>query len=110
MQAYDAAFLSRIHVALHFGELDEASRGQVWRAFVRRAGGCSGISDEELALLAQRPVNGRQIKNAVRTAHSLARARNEEVSIAHFVETLDAMDEFTEQFEGMRAAELESGH
>ncbi|KAJ6534955.1 P-loop containing nucleoside triphosphate hydrolase protein [Mycena capillaripes] len=110
VQAYDAAFLSRIHVALHFGELDESSRGQVWRAFVRRAGGCPGVSDAELELLAQRPVNGRQIKNAVRTAHSLARARNEEISIAHFVETLDAMDEFTEQFEGMRVAELEGGH
>ncbi|KAJ7825514.1 hypothetical protein B0H13DRAFT_2241203 [Mycena leptocephala] len=110
VQAYDAVFLSRIHVTLHFGELDKASHGQVWRAFVRHADRCSGISDEELALLAQRRSRGRQIKNAVHTAHSLARTRNEEVSIAHFVETLDAMDEFTEQFEGMRAAELESGH
>ncbi|KAJ6473510.1 P-loop containing nucleoside triphosphate hydrolase protein [Mycena vulgaris] len=103
VEAFDEAFLSRIHVALHFAELSEASRGQVWRAFVRRAG-VTGISDVELDLLARRAVNGRQIKNAVRTAHSLARARKEEVGLAHFEETLDAMDEFTEQFEGMKAA------
>ncbi|KAJ6563432.1 P-loop containing nucleoside triphosphate hydrolase protein [Mycena vulgaris] len=103
VEAFDEAFLSRIHVALHFAELSEASRGQVWRAFVRRAG-VTGISDAELDLLARRGVNGRQIKNAVRTAHSLARARKEEVGLAHFEETLDAMDEFTKQFEGMKAA------
>ncbi|KAJ7339963.1 hypothetical protein DFH08DRAFT_1082466 [Mycena albidolilacea] len=36
VQAFDEAFLSRIHVALHFGELSEASCAQVWRAFVAR--------------------------------------------------------------------------
>ncbi|KAJ6566537.1 P-loop containing nucleoside triphosphate hydrolase protein [Mycena capillaripes] len=101
VQAFDEAFLSRIHVALHFGELSEASRAQVWRAFVKRAN-LSEISEEQIAQLAKREVNGRQIKNAVRTAHSLALARKESVGLGHFLETLDAMDEFTEQFEGMR--------
>ncbi|KAJ6453758.1 hypothetical protein C8R45DRAFT_631011 [Mycena sanguinolenta] len=101
VQAFDEAFLSRIHVALHFGELNEASRAQVWRAFVSRAG--VQMDDAQIALLAQRLVNGRQIKNAVRTAHSLALARKESVGLNHFMETLDAMDEFTEQFEGMKA-------
>jgi hypothetical protein len=102
VQAFDEAFLSRIHVALHFGELSEASRAQVWRAFLSRARPQIQISEEEIAILARREVNGRQIKNAVRTAHSLARARKESVGLGHFVETLDAMDEFTENFEGMR--------
>ncbi|KAJ6468484.1 hypothetical protein C8R47DRAFT_989947 [Mycena vitilis] len=101
VQAFDEAFLSRIHVALHFGELSEASRAQVWRAFVTRTN-ITGIDEAQIALLAKRPVNGRQIKNAVRTAHSLAVARKEGVGIGHFLETLDAMDEFTEQFEEMR--------
>ncbi|KAJ6587644.1 P-loop containing nucleoside triphosphate hydrolase protein [Mycena vulgaris] len=102
VQAFDEAFLSRIHVALHFTELSEASRAQVWRAFVRKAG-VAGVSDEQIAHLARRAVNGRQIKNAVRTAHSLARGRREEVGLTHFVETLDAMDEFTTQFSEIKA-------
>ncbi|KAJ7028311.1 hypothetical protein C8F04DRAFT_1119630 [Mycena alexandri] len=102
VQAFDEAFLSRIHVALHFGELSEASRAQVWRAFIARANLQSVIDDAQIAMLAQREVNGRQIKNAVRTAHSLARGRREEVRLGHFLETLDAMDEFTVQFEGMK--------
>ncbi|KAJ7092995.1 P-loop containing nucleoside triphosphate hydrolase protein [Mycena belliarum] len=105
VQAFDEAFLSRIHVALHFAELNEASRAQVWRAFLARAGvKSSSVSEEHVALLAQRAVNGRQIKNAVRTAHSLARGRGQEVGLAHFMETLDAMDEFTGQFDRMKVA------
>ncbi|KAJ7783967.1 hypothetical protein DFH07DRAFT_210314 [Mycena maculata] len=101
VQAFDEAFLSRIHVALHFGELSEASRAQVWRAFIAKAG-VQDISDADLAMLARRGVNGRQIKNAVRTAHSLALGRHQAVELSHFIETLDAMDEFTEQFRGMK--------
>ncbi|KAJ7148971.1 hypothetical protein C8R43DRAFT_1193626 [Mycena crocata] len=108
VQAFDEAFLSRIHVALHFGELSESSRAQVWRAFIARANqqglGVDGVGEAEILALAKRAVNGRQIKNAVRTAHSLASGRKERVGIRHFEETLDAMDEFTEQFEMMKTA------
>ncbi|KAF7296934.1 AAA domain-containing protein [Mycena indigotica] len=103
VQAFDEAFLSRIHVALHFSDLTESSRAQVWRAFIARAG--VPVIEEEIGQLAKREVNGRQIKNAVRTAHSLALARKESVGFGHFLETLDAMDEFTAQFEGMKASQ-----
>jgi hypothetical protein len=54
-------------------------------------------------------VNGRQIKNAARTAHSLAVGRGEKVGYEHFVETLNAMDEFNTQFETIRLrGELEA--
>ncbi|KAJ7067648.1 P-loop containing nucleoside triphosphate hydrolase protein, partial [Mycena amicta] len=97
VQAFDEAFLSRIHVALHFSDLTESSRAQVWRAFIARGG--VTIVEEDIALLAKREVNGRQIKNAVRTAHSLAFAKKEAVGFGHILQTLDAMDEFTAQFE-----------
>ncbi|KAJ7271488.1 hypothetical protein C8J57DRAFT_285425 [Mycena rebaudengoi] len=102
VQAFDEAFLSRIHVALHFRELSEPSKAQVWRAFLAKAGAAE-VSPAQISLLAQRDVNGRQIKNAVRTAHSLAVGRKERIGFGHLIETLDAMDEFTEQFEGMKA-------
>ncbi|KAJ7097392.1 hypothetical protein C8R44DRAFT_843635 [Mycena epipterygia] len=109
VQAFDEAFFSRIHVALHFTELSEASRAQVWRAFIARPGAQAvALSDAEIAMLARRNVNGRQIKNAVRTAHSIALGRKEPLGLRHFVETLDAMDEFTQQFEGMKGTEKEA--
>ena len=44
---FDEAFLSRIHVALHFSELPRDARARIWRAFLKKAG-----------LEAQYPVGG----------------------------------------------------
>ena len=44
----------------------------------------------------------RQIKNATRTAQSLAVGRGEELAFRHFEETIDALEEFALDFEGGR--------
>ncbi|KAF9487583.1 P-loop containing nucleoside triphosphate hydrolase protein [Pleurotus eryngii] len=103
VKAFDEAFLSRIHVALHFRELSFESKKQVWQAFIAKAGAKDDITAEEIGELAKKNVNGRQIKNAARTAQSLAIARNEKLAYGHLMETLEAMDEFTREFEGIRA-------
>ncbi|KAJ7260709.1 hypothetical protein C8J57DRAFT_1471691 [Mycena rebaudengoi] len=95
-------------VALHFRELSEPSKAQVWRALLAKTGAAE-VSAEQISLLAQPDENGRQIKNAVRTAHSLAVGRKVRIGFAHpahlIADTLNAMDEFTEHwFEGMKAA------
>ncbi|KIK53847.1 hypothetical protein GYMLUDRAFT_178329 [Collybiopsis luxurians FD-317 M1] len=104
VKAFDEAFLSRIHVALHFHELPFESKIQVWKAFIAKVGAASAVTQEQLGILAKRNVNGRQIKNAARTAQSLAIGRGEPLSFKHFLSTLDAMDDFTTQFEAIRAA------
>nr|VWO96862.1 MSP1 protein-like protein [Ganoderma boninense] len=97
--AFDEAFLSRIHVALHFAELSVAAKVQVWRAFLTKAGVPeSEVDDARIQKLAEREINGRQIKNACRTAQSLAVSRGEDLGFAHLNETLDAMEEFTAEF------------
>lgn len=55
----------------------------------------------ELDDLVIREVNGRQIKNATRTAMSLAKSRGEKLAYSHLEETLDAMEEFASDFAGM---------
>lgn len=102
VKAFDEAFLSRIHVALHFRELTDASKAQVWAAFIAKVH--ADITPAQIAELAKKDVNGRQIKNAVRTAHSLAVGRKEKVAFSHFMETLAAMEEFTKEFEAIRSA------
>ena len=101
--AYDEAFLSRIHVALNFSELSVAAKVQVWRTFLRKAGvSDSQISDALVQKLAERDINGRQIKNACRTAQSLALSRKESLGFRHLVETLDVMEEFIAEYIGLR--------
>ncbi|KAH6903410.1 P-loop containing nucleoside triphosphate hydrolase protein [Coprinopsis sp. MPI-PUGE-AT-0042] len=98
VKTFDEAFLSRIHVALHFNQLSEDSKAKVWAAFIKKADALDSVTEEQIRVLAQRDINGRQIKNAVKTAHSLAIGRGVPVSFDHIVETLDAMDEFTRLF------------
>ena len=117
VRTFDEAFLSRIHYALHFQELSYDARRQVWRAFIEKVGitvgggadsdgesDGEGVSEEQLGKLAEREINGRQIKNATRTAVSLASGRREQLCYRHLIETLNAMDEFTSEFKAMTAA------
>ncbi|KND94606.1 ATPase family AAA domain-containing protein 3B [Tolypocladium ophioglossoides CBS 100239] len=74
VQTFDDAFKSRIHVPLKYGNLPQESRGRIWRNFLRGAGEgvAEGIDEAGYEALAEAPLNGRQIKNVVRTAKSLA--------------------------------------
>ncbi|RDB27185.1 ATPase family AAA domain-containing protein 3B [Hypsizygus marmoreus] len=104
VQAFDEAFLSRIHVALHFHELTQAAKEQVWAAFIAKLGATGSVTPAQIRDLSSREVNGRQIKNAARTAHSLAVSRGEKVGFRHFAETLDALAEFQKEFEDLRTS------
>ncbi|OBZ76844.1 ATPase family AAA domain-containing protein 3B [Grifola frondosa] len=102
IKTFDEAFLSRIHVALHFQELSKSAKKQVWVAFLKKVGvEEDDIGAEFLERLAERNINGRQIKNATRTANSLAASKGEKLGFSHLAETLDAMEEFTSEFAAM---------
>ncbi|RPD62803.1 P-loop containing nucleoside triphosphate hydrolase protein [Lentinus tigrinus ALCF2SS1-6] len=103
IKTFDEAFLSRIHVALHFSELSQPTKAQIWRAFLAKAGiAKEDVDDALVAKLAEREINGRQIKNACRTATSLALSRGERMRFEHLEEALNAMEEFLQEFATMQ--------
>jgi len=67
----DPAFQSRIHISMEYPSLDKVSRKQVWKNFLER-GIENEISAEELEKLASVEINGRQIKNVLKTGQLLA--------------------------------------
>lgn len=100
VKAFDEAFLSCIHVSLHFRELTQESKEQVWAAFIAKMGSSAkNITTQQIKELAKRGINERQLKNAARTAHPLAVGKGKQVDYEHLRLTLDAMDEFTREFE-----------
>ncbi|EEU39866.1 uncharacterized protein NECHADRAFT_39197 [Fusarium vanettenii 77-13-4] len=70
VSSFDPAFESRIHLTIHYPKLDVDSRLHVWNTFVKIEAG--GVSEAELGELAKEELNGRQIKNVVKTARLLA--------------------------------------
>lgn len=73
----DAAFYSRISVALKFAESDHAKRQAIWTNLLDSAG-LGDIADART--LAVHDINGRQIKTSIRLAQTLARAKGEIVT------------------------------
>ncbi|EXX78205.1 hypothetical protein RirG_017120 [Rhizophagus irregularis DAOM 197198w] len=70
VKCFDEAFQSRISVALKYNELDINAREQVWLTFLDRIEG-KNKSQVNIENLKKRPLNGREIKTAVRLAKAL---------------------------------------
>lgn len=88
----DPAFESRIHLTINYPKLDLDSRLKVWRTFVAQKkvnedGAAKSptfaISEEDLRELARLELNGREIKNVVKTATLLAVRDETPVKMEH---------------------------
>ena len=55
----------------------------------------------ELKELAEKKVNGRQIKNVVRTATAVAEDQNEALGYKHLIQVLDILDQFEVDWNAM---------
>ncbi|KAJ5415702.1 hypothetical protein N7465_004397 [Penicillium sp. CMV-2018d] len=78
-QNIDPAFESRIHLSLAYKDLDAESRRQVWTQFLNRSSDIEAFTDEQLDHVAKSPLNGRQIKNVIKTAGLLAWSKGNEL-------------------------------
>ncbi|KAM0271901.1 hypothetical protein ACHAQH_008925 [Verticillium albo-atrum] len=68
----DPAVYSRIHLTINYPALDAPSRTKIWTTFLSH-GTESSISDRELEVLANIDVNGRRIRNIVKTTKIMAK-------------------------------------
>lgn len=72
VNTFDDAFKSRIHIPIRYTDLAVESRMQIWRNFCQMVPGGVDIDDIGIAILAEHDLNGRQIKNVIKAAESLA--------------------------------------
>lgn len=85
----DSAFQSRISVSIHYESLDSVSRKQVWKNFLDREGVKHELSDIDIDNLAKLDLNGRQIKNMLKTSQLLACRKKEPLKFAHLKTVVD---------------------
>ena len=115
IQNIDAAFQSRIHISMEYSELSTDSRRTIWENFLTATtptggfsgaavppspdppdgsapsptnAGPSGVSSEEMDTLANYRMNGREIKNVLKTAKLLASSKAEELRFEHIKKVL----------------------
>ena len=74
--SFDEAFKSRIHVAMRYPDLDASARRLVWETFLNKAKDIYqhgvDVSTEETDQLSHKRLNGREIRNIVKSAQLLA--------------------------------------
>jgi hypothetical protein len=105
VETFDEAFQSRIHVALRYDELTPKSRKEIWMTFIERVrrqtvDQVGGFTDEEFNLLSRHKLNGRQIKNMVRTAQALAINEGKQLNMTHIKRVLDVAETFDRDLKG----------
>jgi ATPase family associated with various cellular activities (AAA) len=79
----DSAFESRIHLSLQYEELDAPSRRHVWETFLSRTTKSTPFSEKQLNELVDYQMNGRQIKNVLKTAQLLASEQGKNLDFGH---------------------------
>ena len=75
VEAFDGAIMSRVHIAINYPALDHASQHSLWVLFLSRLPNDAGkhlVDGDNLNTLCEYNLDGREIKNIVRTAHSIA--------------------------------------
>ncbi|CAJ2511449.1 Uu.00g070740.m01.CDS01 [Anthostomella pinea] len=100
INSFDLAFQSRIHLALKYNPLDAGAREQLWKLFLQRTPNFEAKDwpPEVLRELAAFNVNGRQIKNTVRTAYALALAEKSNFGADQVRDVLETVGEFQADF------------
>lgn len=112
---FDQAFQSRIHVTLGLPQLDRPRRIEVWSIFIQDLARQSRITTaqrEELDRLvadawSREPLNGRQIRNSVRTAMLIAEKKKQTVGQQHFETVLRIGKEFSSYMSALQKGEAE---
>lgn len=104
-QTFDDAFQSRIHIALRYGDLSTKAKNAVFKMFIERVRVLENIetmpfNEEDYNDLAKHNLNGRQIKNTVRTAQALAVNQKEPLSMIHIRRVLDVALAFDRDLKG----------
>jgi hypothetical protein len=92
----DKAFYSRISVALHY--TPEGKSHKIWTNLLGAAGLNPAWADD----LSEFGVNGRQIKNSIRMAQTLARAKGREVELGDLTRSVKAALRFETEMAAKR--------
>ena len=98
-----AANVPSLHLVIYDGEADASIVEKIRGA----RDGIKVFTLDELRELGEKKVNGRQIKNIVKTATALAAGRQEQLSFSHLTLVLDMMDQFETRYVPLTSQRIE---
>ncbi|KAF1992207.1 hypothetical protein K402DRAFT_415902 [Aulographum hederae CBS 113979] len=105
VETFDDAFQSRIHVALRYEQLSPKAKKEIWKMFLEKVRVMEKVEtapfkETDFDMLARNNLNGRQIKNVVRTAQALAVNEKQALSLEHIKRVLEVAESFDRDLKG----------
>ncbi|KAF2998857.1 hypothetical protein E8E13_003643 [Curvularia kusanoi] len=114
VETFDEAFQSRIHMGIRYDNLKPAARKKIWQHHVGKvekmavdeADDGKGkqkvkpFTDDDFNELSKKNMNGRQIKNTVKTGQSIALSEKESFSMDHLKRVLEVAQAFEDDMRG----------
>jgi len=106
INTFDEAFRSRMSVAIQYRDLDESARRTVWENFLKVADvkivpshiaedkSVAYVTTEQLDRLASKVLNGREIKNTMRTAQALSSSSGKRLGYDLLLNVLELVKQF----------------
>lgn len=96
---FDEAFKSRMQLAIRYPPLDEEGRAKIWDNFFKALHKTQADMDFEdlsdnVKGLARKGLNGRQIRNVIKTARQLAAFRRQRFGMQHLECAIEVVEEF----------------
>jgi SpoVK/Ycf46/Vps4 family AAA+-type ATPase len=101
VESIDPAFMSRIHLSLYYPPLSPETRGSIWKSFIGKGNGSEmpdWLNEKLMKRLISYNINGRQIKNTIRMACSIAANEQRELLPEDILSGLDALQDFEADF------------
>jgi DNA polymerase III delta prime subunit len=92
---FDDAFCSRISMFLRYHRLTDSQRAKVWETLLSRV----GLTDVNLEIFATHELNGREIRNTIRTAHTWATSCNQPLTTQHVLNVVKMLHDFREDLQ-----------
>ena len=104
VEQFDEAFISRIHLAMNYPELEPWMRKEIWINALRRLQeGDRAINlTTDLDEIAKVPLNGRVISYAVRTAKAIADEDKSKLTVEHLWDVVSVQQKFNEHMRSKR--------
>ncbi|CAG8715612.1 4679_t:CDS:2 [Rhizophagus irregularis] len=98
VMSIDDAFRSRITMCFHYPKLIPEKRKEIWKNFIDGAGLDLNADD-----FSKYELNGREIRNILHIAQTLAEGNNEGITKDHVTKVIKIAQEFQEDMEKMRS-------
>lgn len=107
VEQFDSAFISRIHLALSYPELEPWMRKEIWTNALRRFSADQLAIDagSDLDKISEVPLNGRAISYAVRTAKAIADDEKSKLTTQHLWDVISVHQRFNEHLRQRKTME-----